>query len=101
MRPICAATLEGENALLHELKIWPEPYRAVRLGTKRFELRRDDRGFEAGDKLLLREWNPETETYTGRALTVGVYFILRDAEAFGLHPDFCAMSIAFESEEIG
>lgn len=42
----------------HELKCWPEPYDAIVAGTKRFEFRRDDRGFAVGDILVLRKWNP-------------------------------------------
>ena len=86
--------------MLHELKTWPQHYTDVRSGVKRFELRKDDRPFDVGDKLRLREWNPETETYAGRSIIVHVYYVLRDAEMFGLHPEYCAMSIAFESEEI-
>lgn len=84
----------------HELKIWPEMYDALRSGRKRFELRKDDRNFQEGDTLKLREWKPETEEYTGRSLTASVYYVLRDAEQFGLMPGFCAMSIALESEEV-
>lgn len=42
----------------HELKCWPEPYDAIVAGTKRFEYRRDDRGFAVGDILRLRKWDP-------------------------------------------
>ena len=39
----------------HELKTWPEYFEAVKDGTKNFELRKDDRGFKAGDHLVLAE----------------------------------------------
>lgn len=83
--------------MLHELKIWPEHFDAVKSGRKRFEIRKDDRDFQEGDKLVLREWNPETQTYTGRSFAVTVYFVMRDAEHFGLMPGFCVMSITPES----
>ena len=44
----------------HELKCWPEFFQPTLNAHKRFELRRDDRpeGFQVGDELLLREWDP-------------------------------------------
>ena len=86
--------------MLHELKIWPEMYDVLRSGVKRFELRRDDRNFQGGDTLKLREWSPDSEEYTGRSLKASVYYVLRDAEQFGLMPGFCAMSITLDSEQI-
>ena len=84
----------------HELKCDIAQFALIKAGVLRVQFRRDDRprGFCDGDVLLLREWNPETQLYTGRELTVRVYYVLRDAEAFGLAADFCAMSVAFESE---
>jgi hypothetical protein len=42
----------------HELKCWPEYFHAIRSGRKKFELRKDDRGFAIGDLLVLREFIP-------------------------------------------
>lgn len=60
----------------HRLKTWPSYYRSVETGAKTFELRRDDRHFEVGDTLVLQEWSPLSERYTGRELTRVVTFIL-------------------------
>lgn len=46
----------------HELKIWPQYYCRVADGTKTFEVRENDRGFQPGDEVVLREYNPKTET---------------------------------------
>ena len=80
--------------MLHELKTWPEVFRAVKCGKKRFELRKDDRDFQEGDHLRLMEWNPNARPcYTGHYLIVKVMYVLRDAEKFGLMPGFCCLSI--------
>lgn len=79
----------------HELKTWPGPFEAMWQEQKRFEVRRDDRGFEVGDRLHLREWNPATSDYTGRELRdVVVRYILRGdvAVGFGVQPGYCVMS---------
>lgn len=69
--------------VVHDLKIWPEPFQAIVDGRKTAEFRRErgdargqvDRLFGVGDELLLREWDPEKEHhltgcrvggYTGR-----------------------------------
>lgn len=48
---------------VHVLKTWPDYYKALADGTKRFELRNDDRDYCVGDYLCLREWDPATEKY--------------------------------------
>lgn len=50
----------------HELKTWPEYYRAIRDNIKKFEFRVNDRNFKVGDELILREYEPFSESYTER-----------------------------------
>lgn len=59
----------------HELKTWPEYFQPILEGKKLFEIRNNDRKFEVGQWILLREWNPGTKEYTGRATTVEVLYI--------------------------
>lgn len=47
---------------VHELKTWPEFFQAVVTGKKRFEFRKDDRGFAVGDFVLLYYWDPTPST---------------------------------------
>jgi hypothetical protein len=67
---------------LHELKTWPQFFDAIVDRSKAFELRVDDRNFAVGDRLLLREWDPEVsgrntdDHYTGREMIVDVTYIL-------------------------
>lgn len=44
--------------MIHELKIYPQYYARVADGTKTFEIRNADRGFQFGDEVILREWDP-------------------------------------------
>lgn len=41
----------------HELKIAPKYYEAVASGLKTFEIRKNDRDFEEGDEIVLREFD--------------------------------------------
>ena len=44
--------------MTHELKIWPQYFCRVKDGTKTFEVRKNDRGFQPGDTVVLREYDP-------------------------------------------
>lgn len=75
-------------AKVHELKIRPEYYTPVSMGLKPFEVRKNDRGFCAGDFLILQEWN---NGYTGREVRVAVTYILR--ESCYVRPGYVVMGI--------
>lgn len=78
--------------IVHQLKTWPKHFRAIRSGHKTLELRRNDRDFQVDDTLLLREWDPIGETYTGNEHEVRVTHVLPGG-AFGLAEGHVAMSI--------
>lgn len=67
----------------HELKVWPEYFSAIWHGRKTFEFRDNDRGFAVGDRLILCEWDPQTQKYTGDKLARSVTYTL-EGPAFGL-----------------
>jgi hypothetical protein len=87
----------------HDLKTWPAPFAAVLSGAKTHEIRRSDRKFAVGDRLLLREWVPHdgdmrhyacphVGRYTGRSILVEVTY-LSAGGTWGLPSDLCVMSI--------
>jgi hypothetical protein len=77
---------------VHELKTWPEPYQALIDGVKHHEVRVTDRGFAVGDRLLLREWDPKSQTYSGREQGRTVSHITWGG-TFGLPFGLCVMSL--------
>jgi uncharacterized protein DUF3850 len=60
---------EGE-AMIHELKCWPEFFDALWNGRKTFEVRRNDRNYRVGDTLSLHEWVNDHKT--GRVINAVV-----------------------------
>lgn len=76
----------------HELKTWPFSFQAVLDGVKPFEVRKDDRGFLAGDWLLLREYDPVTETYTGRFAKRETTYLMRGGW-FGIEEGYVVMGL--------
>lgn len=59
---------------MHELKILPKYFKAVKERIKPFEVRKDDRNFQVGDILKLREY--EAGKYLGDTCKVRVTYIL-------------------------
>jgi hypothetical protein len=45
-------------AIVHKLKCWTPYYQAALAGDKKFEVRRDDRGFQKGDVVKLEQYEP-------------------------------------------
>lgn len=84
----------------HELKCWPRFFEAISAGMKRHDLRRsDDRVFTIGDRLRLREFDPESDSFTGRSQDVVVTYVTSADKPCALsnaalNPDYCILSIA-------
>ena len=82
----------------HELKCWRPYFLEIASGRKTFEIRRDDRGFQVGDTLMLIEWDEATSKRTGYFLTATVGYVLRaplpfDPSGEGLGPEWVVMSL--------
>ena len=60
----------------HSLNIQPKYFNDVLLGLKNFEVRRNDRDFQVGDILYLREL--VDGFYTGRVVKRVIVYILND-----------------------
>ncbi len=87
------------TAVEHPIKCWPPFFSAIAAGKKKHDLRRaDDRKFQVGDILLLREFDPERGVYTGRRQRVLITYITSTESpcAFSseaLDDAFCILSI--------
>lgn len=85
----------------HELKTDPAVFADVQKGFKRFEIRKDDRGYEVGDTLTLRQTKYSSNEmvtegypleYTGDVVDVLVTHILRNS-SYGLVDGYAILSI--------
>lgn len=93
-------TAEPRPSVEHKVKSWPHLYEPTLSGAKTHELRRvTDRDYRVGDTLRLQEFDPATQRYSGRELTVRITYIT-SAEypcalsESALHPGFCILSVA-------
>lgn len=106
----------------HQLKIWPVYFARVLEGSKTFEVRKNDRGFQVGDTVQLQEFVPEESKiwlgqhveqdagfyrpghqrfngYTGRDVTVEITYVLPiDEERVVFSFKKCGENLQKESE---
>ncbi len=54
-------------------KTWPHFFQLMVDGHKNTDLRLADFDIEKGDVIIFQEWDPQTESYTGRELSRIVY----------------------------
>jgi ASC-1-like (ASCH) protein len=81
----------------HNLKIIQPYFDKLKAGTKKWELRFNDRDYRIGDALILQEYDPSNKTYSGESLTAHVVDIFYGAgdgkSSYGLIEGYCLMSI--------
>lgn len=90
---------------IHELKILPNYFKAVVSGEKTFELRKNDRKFEVGDTLVLKEYKQgltdstgsemvtiQEQGYTGKEIYKTITYILKGGK-YGLHQGYVILAL--------
>lgn len=75
--------------VIHKLKIQPQYFKEICNGKKSFEIRKNDRDFKVGDKLLLQEYLSETKEYTGRVIERKITYLTN----FAQQENYVVMSI--------
>lgn len=78
---------------VHELKVYKEYFSLILSGNKSWELRKDDRDFEKGDELVLKEYDKSELQFTGRFLHRKVDYVLKGGQ-FGLEEGYVIMSLS-------
>lgn len=74
---------------IHEIKIAAMYYEDVVSGKKSFELRKNDRGYKQGDKLIMLEF--KDGKHTGRIVNADIVYMLEDYT--GLAEGYCILGI--------
>lgn len=81
---------EYKRPIAHKLKILPKYFAAVCAGTKRAELRKNDRDYRVGDVLILEEALPGSDM-TGKSVCVRITHV---ADVSDYAPGYVLLSIA-------
>lgn len=109
--PTSATPTASQPSTTHDLKCWPEFFDAIVDGRKTFEVRKNDRGYQTGDTLLLRKWDPHAATlhWVGRdnkpvvhqehaaSVTMRVTYVL---SGMGIEHGYVVMGIERVEEQV-
>ncbi len=88
--------------ITHTRKCHPGPLKDILAGRKRHEIRVEDRPeepkFSEGDRLILKEWDPEKKEYTGLEVGMEITYVSRDGDilrsmGLNLAPEVVVLSI--------
>lgn len=91
-KPTDQDTPKGQTT--HKLKCWPNYLNDIIAGRKNFELRLNDRDFKVGDILALQEFDPNSNCYKSKKISVLVTYILKgSASNRCLSENCCIMGI--------
>jgi hypothetical protein len=100
-------TAKPRDKVEHNVKSWPALFEATLSGAKTHDMRRaHDRDYRVGDILLLQEFDPATQKYTGRELRAEITYIT-SAEVpcalseGGLLPSYVILSIKLSGSHKG
>jgi ASC-1-like (ASCH) protein len=59
-----------------EKKVWSKFFEKIKSGEKTFEVRLADTEYKVGDVLVLKEWDPDNNKYTGREIRKTITYVL-------------------------
>jgi hypothetical protein len=79
----------------HDIKIHPQHFRSVQANEMPFQIRFNDRDYQAGDTLTMKEWKPDELGKGGKYSGLEIHRVINHVfdELPGLQSGFVAFSI--------
>lgn len=83
----------------HTVRSWSYLFQEMKAGRKTHDLRKNDREYAVGDRLLLQEYNQAYGTYTGESLLMDITYITGRStvpcavSTAVLPDDYCILSV--------
>ena len=78
--------------MIHNLKIETRYWNRVKEGVKPWEIRLNDRDYQTGDIIVLREWNEAEKKYTEEYSQYEIKYLLHGS-GYGLEEGYCIMTL--------
>jgi hypothetical protein len=85
-----------DGTFTHTVKEWPCHFKELVLSERGFELRRDDRGYCAGDFIVIKEFEPAGDDghFTGRQVQRQIQRVYHSGDLPGIMPGFVALQLS-------
>ena len=77
----------------HEIKVDPELFRDIRVGLKTAEVRKDDRGYQVGDILIIYPFDIGTQKRTSSNFIHREVTHKVDGGKYGIEAGYCLLSM--------
>lgn len=81
----------GGQKKTHYIKCETKFFNDVVDGFKSFEIRKNDRDYQPGDDIVLKEYDKKLRELTGREERVNIIYMLEDYP--GIEPGYCILGI--------
>lgn len=79
--------------MINGIKCTPRFFNDIREGRKRFEVRKNDRDYRAGERVLIEEW-VEPGEYSGRKYLAHISYVLKHEDfPDGISPGYCVFGL--------
>ncbi len=76
----------------HKLKTVNPYFADLWRGLKTFEVRKNDRNFRLGDTLILQEYNPADNSYSGREVHTSILYLILGG-SLGIEEGYCVIAL--------
>ena len=86
-------TNNNRQPIFHELKVNTLFFPYLITDLKCYEIRKNDRDYRVGDVLILKEWDPDGEKFTGRLCTREVVYMLSNEDTNTIGAGFVIMTL--------
>ncbi len=74
--------------MVHNVKIFPQYFKDVLVGIRKFEFLKNDMDYKVGDIVILNEYE-QGSSYTGARVALKLCYVLKDCSECSLNSNYC------------
>lgn len=83
---------DNKMVTVYEMRVFPENFKAIKEGKKKFEVVKNDKNYNVGEYIDLREFDIG-KGYTGEMLCLKIVYMMTSNQVEGLKDGYCVLGI--------